>query len=57
MDLEPARERTETVKAGFVSRALKMEGPKLPPAPMIMIFLRGWDIVLIRWWVGEFDNW
>ena len=38
MELEPSRERTVVLK-DELRNARSTEGPRLPPAPMIMMFL------------------
>lgn len=48
MDLEERRARMETVKCGSVSKAERMDGPRLPPAPIRSTFLIGEDI-LVCW--------
>jgi len=44
VDLEEWRVRMERVKRGSAVKAERMEGPRLPPAPIRIMFLRGEDI-------------
>ena len=44
VDLEDWRARMETVKWGSESKAETTDGPRLPPAPIMITFLIGEDI-------------
>ena len=45
VDVEDWRARMDRTKRGSASKAERMEGPSLPPAPMRRTLVRGEDIL------------